>query len=141
MSTARLEVHEDGLYRIQDVFEKTHESRVSPDWHVLFIDDAKQMRLGYVLHVDALHQELQVVDEVVHRNPHSFDVEPEIIDFIRVLEASNGYIRPKRDVYTERRKSCREVWMLEESSTTGFIVTTSGIRLYVERMQDQWRVR
>lgn len=138
----RLEIKEDGLYRVQDVFDgKQHISKVARDWHVLFIDDAKQKRLGYVLKVDELLLQLHVVDEVVHRNPHSFDVEPEIIDFSRVLEASNGYLRPKYEVYTERRKSRREVWVLEYTSHTGHIATTSGIRMYVERVDGQWRVR
>jgi hypothetical protein len=141
--TDRIEARADGLYTIRDVFGKPLEQQVQRGWFVLFTDSDGIKRLAFVCRVHTLLQQLQVMDATVYPNaPAPMDEPSETVTWNQVLEANGGFYRPRRDVWTsEKKHGFREVWVLHESSGTGFIVTKVGPRRYVDLLNGKWIVR
>jgi hypothetical protein len=138
-----IEIRDDGLYRVQDVFGKFHVSQVFPGWHILFLDEQGVKRMGYVHKVDNDLLTLRIMDALVLNMP-ILQIPIEIVPWSRVLMAGNGYSRPKHVIYEGKKKiGLREVFMIGEDSTVGFIARKQSEhgRVYVEKRNGVWEVR
>jgi hypothetical protein len=140
----RLEIRDGGFYRVQDVFDRQHVSRIFPGWHILFTDAQGVKRVGYVRSINEERKTLRIIDGVQYPNaPYPVNVS-EVIPWENVLAAGMGYSRSKREVYEGSRKiGVREVFMIREDADVGFIARKASAtgRVYVEKRNGRWEVR
>ena len=140
-----LEIREDGLYRVQTVFDQFHVSKVFPGWHVLFLDEKGMKRMGYVRKVDNDLLVLHIMDSIVLDRSSAWHQTPsEPVPMSRVLKAEFGYSRPKGVIYEGKKKvGIREVFMIGEDSTVGFIMRKQSEhgQVYVDKRDGNWYIR
>jgi hypothetical protein len=61
-----IEVKEDGIFTILDIFGKPLVRMVERGWHVLFADDQGMRHFGFVCRLDLEQRQLQVLDDIVY---------------------------------------------------------------------------
>jgi hypothetical protein len=141
----RIEMREDGVYTLQNVFdEKIIERKVTRNDRVLYRDADHVQHFGCVLRSDEQQQQYVVQENVFYPNAPSLQAPEEIVPWSSVLAAAGGYACERSVVYdpTGRKMGgSRNIRMIWEGSDVGFIERQQASRLYVVCQNGRWTVR
>lgn len=142
-----VETKDDGMFVIQEVFDKSIIEKVAHGWHILFTDTEGNKRFGYVLKVELEQRQLSVLDDISYPNaPSPMGAQGEMIPFDSVIIAGHGFSWLRdQDVYQAGRKiGKRQVAIIikghEHDADVGWLDRRGG-RAYVDRQGDRWQLR
>jgi hypothetical protein len=150
MIDRHIEIRADGMYTVQEVYDKPIVQQVVRGWHVLFLDGAAgSKRFGYVHKIDLELREFLVFDVVVYPNaPSPLDAQGELVSFEAVVIAQQGFNwLHDRDVYEGGRKiGKRRIATIIQGSESDADVGWFARRgkagcVYVDRQGDRWQLR
>ncbi len=148
MMDRRVEIRNDGMFTIQDVYDKPIVQQVTHGWHVLFTDTNGHKRFGYVLHVDVEHRLLSVLDAVAYPNaPSPLGAQGETVPFDSVIIAQQGFnwLYDEAIYKAGRKIGKRRIAIIikgrERDADVGWLDRRDG-RVYVDKQQgDRWFIR
>lgn len=147
MMQRHVEIRKDGIFSVQDVFDKPIIQKVMCGWHVLFTDTEGNKRFGYIRTIDMDQHRLTILDAIMYpHGPTPRRAQEEMVPFESVIIASQGFnwLRDQTIYEAGKKVGKRQVAIILQGSEcdadVGWIDRKAG-RNYVDRQGNQWHIR